>query len=137
MQREAGGSHRWSASIGEGTAHSATIAAPDFGLWGYAPCELPFDGPDAPHPFLEALLGMAVGLLDGFSSFLQILGMTQLVRYGRQGLCHGRPDGGLLSEMTPTMGTWRACCTSWKSFTRSSWVADGKLRARSTSLGKK
>src|SRR5215468_10642865 len=37
------------------------------------------------------------------------------------------------SVMTPTMGTWSACCTSRKRVARSSWVSESKLRARSIS----
>ena len=38
---------------------------------------------------------MAVSFIDGLRGFTQIMELTQLVRYARQGLRHGRADGGL------------------------------------------
>jgi len=47
---------------------------------------------------------MAVGFIDGLGGFTQIMKLTPLVRHARQGLCHGRADGGLAVRDDPNNG---------------------------------
>lgn len=95
MELKPRGSQRWSAIIGEGTAHGATIAAHHLGCRVGAPFQLPFDRPNPPHAFFQHFLGMAIGLIDGLRGFTQVVEMTQLVRHAREGRRHSGADRGL------------------------------------------
>ena len=53
MELKPRGSQRWSAIIGEGTAHGATIAAHHLGLGICAPFQVPFDRPNTSHAFFH------------------------------------------------------------------------------------
>lgn len=95
MEREPGGGQRWPAIIREGTAYGATIAAHDLRCGVRAPFQLAFDGPDAPYPLLQSVLGMAIRFTDRLGGFTRIMELTQLVRHVRQDLGHGGPERGL------------------------------------------
>jgi hypothetical protein len=95
MELEPRGRQRWGAIVGEGAAHRATVAPHDFRLAVGPPLKLPFQRTDAPQPLFQGFLGMAIGFINGFGGFTQIMELTQLVRHVRQGLGHSGTDGGL------------------------------------------
>jgi hypothetical protein len=72
------GRSRWVAIVGEGAAHRATGAPHDFRLGVGTPRILPFQRTDAPHPLVQAFLGMAIGVIDGLGSFTPIMERTRM-----------------------------------------------------------
>jgi len=94
MEDEPGGSHRLSAISREGTADGATRAAHERSCGVRAPCQFACKRPEATHPLVQGLLGMAGGFRDGLGGGTPVREMTQWVRHGRQGLGHGSTEGG-------------------------------------------
>jgi hypothetical protein len=77
------------AIIGERTAHGQTVGAGGLGHGIGAGVELPFERPDAADLFLELLLGMAIGFVDGLGGGAEVVKLAQLMGNPRQ----RRPDG--------------------------------------------
>ena len=101
------------AIVGEGTAHGVAVAPGDLGFRVRPLCQLPCKGAHAADPLFARLLGVAVGLIDGFGRFTQggevaAADAGQLAR----ALAMAQRMEGCPSEMTPTMGTPSACFTS-------------------------
>jgi hypothetical protein len=53
---------------------------------------LAFNGTYASDTLFELFFGMAIGFIDGFSGFAQVMEVTQLVGYEGQGMVHGFAD---------------------------------------------
>jgi len=86
VELETGRGQRRAAIIGEGTPDRAAVPAYDRGLGLRASLHGPFQGAYATDLFFEDLFGMPVSLIDGLGRFVQVVKVTQLVGYLREGL---------------------------------------------------
>jgi hypothetical protein len=77
------------AIIGERPAHRAAGAPGDLGFRVRTLFQLPFKGAPAADPFFACLFGVAVGLIDRFGRFTQVMEMPELMRHLWQGFCDG------------------------------------------------
>jgi hypothetical protein len=89
VEPEPGCAERRVAIIGQGTAHGQTVRPRGLGRRIGAGFQLPFERADAPDVLLELLLGMAIGFIDRFGGFAEVVKLAQLVGNARQ----RRPDG--------------------------------------------
>ena len=71
VQREPRGGQGRVAIVGERTAHGVAVAPGDLGFRVRPLCQLPCKGAHAADPLFARLLGVAVGLIDGFGRFTQ------------------------------------------------------------------
>ena len=95
VQLEPGGAQGWAAVVGQRAAHREAVAAgrPRCGV--RAPFQGALDRADAAHLFLQLLLGVAVGLVNGLGRLAQIVEVAQLVRHVGQGRGDRLADGEL------------------------------------------
>jgi hypothetical protein len=93
VEPAAGRAQRRVTIVGEGTAYGQTIGAGGLGRGIRARVELPFERAHAPHLFLELLLGMAIGFVDGLGRFAEVVELAPLMGNPRQGRTNGAANG--------------------------------------------
>ncbi len=81
------------ALVAEGTTHGQAIAAHHLRLRVVPAFHPLLDRPHAPDVLLEFLLGVAIRLIERACRLAQIMELTELMRYPRQGARDGEAEG--------------------------------------------
>jgi len=93
VQLQPGGLQGRPALIGQRTADGVTVAADGLRLGIGASFPFPLDRPHPADPFLQFLLGVTVGLVEGSGRLTQLVELAELIGHSGQSLGHGLADG--------------------------------------------
>lgn len=81
--------------IGQGATDRGTVTLNDLRFLVLPSAHRPLQWPDAPHPFLQFLLGMPIGFPRRAGGLLEIMVVTSLMRHPREDLGDRLTDTGL------------------------------------------
>lgn len=81
--------------IGQGTTDCGTVTLNDLRFLVLTSAHRPLQWPDAPHPFLQFLLGLPIGFPRRAGGLLEIMVVTSLMRHPRKDLGDRLTDTGL------------------------------------------